>query len=108
MMYLDYNGLKKRIEDYKEKRKAGMFIKLPAYYMFTTHRLLAQLNIDEAKPLDTENVQMAIDIEQERLSKVKQAQAFDNTPVDESGKDSNQVTDFNDVLSYKFNTVVGK
>lgn len=35
-MYLDYKGLKKSIEDFKDKRKEGEYMKLLGYYLFTT------------------------------------------------------------------------
>lgn len=44
-MYLDYNGLKKRIELFKDNRKRGEYTKLPGYYMFTKTRFLVLLNV---------------------------------------------------------------
>ena len=40
MMYLDYEKLKKMIEDFKSKRKAGKYMKLPGLYTFTKMRTI--------------------------------------------------------------------
>lgn len=49
MMYLDYHGLKKKIEDFKEKCKKGEYTKLPGYYLFTNSRAL--VNLDMSSPI---------------------------------------------------------
>lgn len=67
-MYLDYNGLKKRIEDFKAKQKNGIYVKLPGYYLFTEVKTLVLL--DSFNPLKHSicgsDVPRNIDIEEEK------------------------------------------
>jgi hypothetical protein len=74
-MYLNYAGLKKCIETFKESRKKGELVKLPGFYMLTKERLLVQLDAFNDVPFPTrratESAEPEMDIEiQQRLKSI--------------------------------------
>ena len=76
MNYLDYEKLKKMIEDFKAKRKGGEYMKLPGFYAFTKQKTIVFLdpyNIHEM----ASDMPSNIDLYRSRLEKLRLSNGTD-------------------------------